>query len=118
MGNVPAWIAAGISAAFGFLSWRSSRRSKKAQEAADKAAANVLAAQREIAAGTKRLADATEREWEAADEKPWTIERNNLGARLRNLTATPKYRRADATSPGVGSRGRSGRRRCCTTRTS
>jgi hypothetical protein len=98
MGSVPAWVAAGVSAIFGIQSWRSSRRSKEAREAADKqaerateAAENAVAARGQIAAETKRLADATERQWDAAEESPWLIERDDKGDRLRNLTATAKY---------------------------
>ena len=98
MGSVPAWFAAGISAIFGIQSWWSSRRSKEAREAADaqaeratEAAENAVAAQGKIAAETKRLADATQRQGDAAEENPWRIERDDKGDRLRNLTATTKY---------------------------
>jgi hypothetical protein len=103
MGSVPAWVAAvaaGISVIFGIQSWRSSRRSEQAREAADlqaeratEAAENAVAAQGQMAAETKRLADATQRQWDAAEENPWRIERDKDARvdRLRNLTATTKY---------------------------
>jgi len=60
-------------------------------ERATKAAEDAVAAQGQIATETKRLADATERKWEAADENPWQIDRDGGVDRLRNLTATTKY---------------------------
>ena len=40
-GSVPAWVTAGVSTLFGFLSWRSSRKSKNAQAEADPCASDV-----------------------------------------------------------------------------
>jgi len=109
LGSVPAWVAAGISAIFGIQSWLSSRRSKQAGDAAGRqaeraceAAEKAVAAQGEIAAETKRVAElsrtdpdanrhATERNWEAVEENPWQIVRDDEGDRLCNLTATTKY---------------------------
>jgi len=103
LGIVSAWVAAGISAIFAIQSWRSSRRSREAREAADQqaqrateAAEKAVAAQGEIAAETKRVADATEQksdaaESDASEESPWQIERDVKGDRLRNLSATTKY---------------------------
>ena len=97
-GEVPAWAAVFLSALFGYLSWRSSRRSKDAEldakgqaDRATKAAEDAVAAQDKLAAATERLADATERQWDAAEENPWRIERDDKGDRLRNVTATTKY---------------------------
>lgn len=101
MGNVPAWVAAGVAAVFGIQSWRSSSRAKTAatnagEEAkrATKAAEKAVTAQQEIAVETRRLADAKERQEQAAEDAPWRIQReqgNERHGRLHNLTATPKY---------------------------
>jgi hypothetical protein len=75
-GDVPAYLGAAISALFGFLSWRSSRRSKAAEleaeqqaERAIKAAEDAAAAQEQTAEETKRLATAQERQTHLAEQQ-------------------------------------------------
>jgi hypothetical protein len=97
-GDVPAYLGAVVSALFGFLSWRSSRRSKAAEREAKQHADDALAAQKQTAEETKRLATAQERqtrlaelEAEAAERAPWRIEhRRDIPHRV-NKTFTPKY---------------------------
>jgi hypothetical protein len=93
----PAWVAAGVSAIFGIQSWWSSWPSNQAREAADqqakratKAAENAVAAQDQIAAEAKRLADATERKRMPPRRTPGES-RGTRTDRLRKLTATTKY---------------------------
>ena len=82
-----------------YLSWRSSRRSKDAEDAAKEqadratqAAKDAVSAQQKIAAETGRIADTMQERSNAAEQKPWRIVKgSNGGHRLINTTATPKY---------------------------
>lgn len=103
---VPAWLAVIVAAAFGYLSWRSSRRSKDAERTATeqaklaiKAAEEATAAQKQIAEDTTRFADATVRHTElvqeaatAAERYPWQIQRRDSADWLLHCrTDTTKY---------------------------
>jgi hypothetical protein len=96
---VPAWLAVLVAAFFGCLSWRASRRSKDAENAAKKqadrattAAEDAVRAQQEIAGETRRMADTMQERSNAAEQKPWRIVKGSSGVhRLINTTATPKY---------------------------
>lgn len=109
---VPMWLAVIVAAFFGWLSWRSSVRSKaaereaKAAEAeAKKQAERATRAAEESAAAEKRSADAAERsatahetvadlaelDARAKEQKPWRIEMERGFAYLVNATTKPKY---------------------------
>jgi hypothetical protein len=96
---VPAWLAVLVAAFFGYLSWRASRRSKDAANAAKvqadratTAAEDAIRAQQEIAGETRRIADTMQESSNAAEQKPWRIVKGSSGGhRLINTTATPKY---------------------------
>jgi hypothetical protein len=96
---VPVWVAVLVAAFFGYLSWRASRRSKDAENAAKMqadrattAAENAVCAQKEIAEETRRIADAIQESSDAAEQKPWRIVKGlHDRHRLVNTTATAKY---------------------------
>jgi hypothetical protein len=102
-GNVPAWVAAGISLIFGILSWRSSRKSKSERDEATRQAeraeraAGAAERQAEAAERSAATAEAQERreieESEAAEADPWQLApiRGADNCRLINTTRTPKY---------------------------
>jgi hypothetical protein len=97
---VPAWLAVIVAGVFGWVSWRSSRRSKAAEEAAKQqanrateAAEKAVAAQKQIAGETKRLADVAEQQVDAKERRPWDIKPDGGYGyyRLINKRDTPKY---------------------------
>src|ERR1700736_596690 len=105
-GSVPAWVAAGMSALFGVLLWRSSTKSKKAQaesrqaKQAVRAARDAADAESRTAAALERTADihtAQERraaeEFEAEKESPWDLLpiSGDDYCVLVNRTGRPKY---------------------------
>jgi hypothetical protein len=102
-GTVPAWVAAGLSLIFGFLSWRSSRKSKserdEAKSHADRSERAAGAAERQAAAAERSagIAEAHERrkaeETELAEADPWLLESipGAPNCYLINRTKTPKY---------------------------
>jgi Flp pilus assembly protein TadB len=102
-GNVPAWVAALISLIFGFLSWRSSRKSKaerdeatkqaeRAERAAGAAERQANAAERSATAAELQQQRETE-ETEAAEVDPWRLESipGSPNCYLINTTKTAKY---------------------------
>lgn len=105
-GDIPTWVAAGLSAVFGILAWRSSSRAKNAEAAARDQATRALQAAEEAAAAGKRSADAAERsasalenqhrlavqQADAAEGVPWEI-RYRTGSKweLWNVTETVKF---------------------------
>ena len=105
-GDVPAYLGIVVTAAFGFLSWRSSRRSKAAEgtareqaNRATKAAEDAVAAANRSAAAAERSATADETQArlaqdqaDAAQQYPWFIEKGgSTGFLLHSRTDTPKY---------------------------
>jgi hypothetical protein len=103
---VPAWLAIILAAVFGWLSWRSSRRSKASEREARQQADRATTAAEDAAAAADRAAAATERSAtaheaqtallqgaaDAAERAPWRIERRDSADwRLVNLTNTRKY---------------------------
>ena len=100
LGTGAAWGSAIIAGWSAWLSWRSSRKSKRAEsEAKTQAEAALNAAERSAAAAETQAALAekqaarTEQEVEAAEAAPWNIyTRNGKNYYLQNLTNTPKYK--------------------------
>lgn len=102
-GTIPAWVAAVISLIFGFVSWRSSRKSKAerdgAKKQADRAERAADAAERQADAAERSAAAAEaqqRREAKAAEEAeadPWQLDPipGDPNCYLTNMTATPKY---------------------------
>jgi hypothetical protein len=99
-GTVPAWIAAVVSIWSAHKSRRSRRKSEAAEleareqaKLATEAAQNAVAAQKQIAGETKRLADVAQQRFEDAERRPWDIKRDEgYGIyRLINKRDTPKY---------------------------
>lgn len=104
---VPAWVAVIVAAVFGWLSWRSSRRSKASEREARQQADRAATAAENAAAAADRSATAAERSAaahetqtallqdaaDAAERAPWRIERlgDSMDFRLVNLTKTRKY---------------------------
>ncbi len=95
-GDVPAYLSAVIAIVFGFLSWRSSRKSKEEREAAE----HAMEIAKQHADAAKRSANVDETQLgmaqaqaEAAEQRPWridpTITPNSY--RLLNTTPTAKY---------------------------
>lgn len=115
-GDASAYLGIVVTATFGFLSWRSSQRSKKsvveAKAEADRAERATKAAE-DAAESSRRSADASERsalagersatagetqarllqsQADAAEQKPWRVERRGgMDFRLVNRIATAKY---------------------------
>lgn len=122
---VPAWLAVVLASVFGWLSWRSSRRSaaaerqsrdaeSKAREQADRAttaAEAAAAAADRSAAAAERSAIAHETQAQLAQDQadgaerfPWRINRHgSQDFRLVNLTTTRKYDVAITGEPVRGS---------------
>jgi hypothetical protein len=82
-GTVPAWIAAVVSIWSAHKSRRSRRKSEAAEleareqaKLATEAAQNAVAAQKQIAGETKRLADVAQQRFEDAERSPWDIKRD------------------------------------------
>lgn len=102
-GNVPAWVAAGISLIFGITSWRSSRKSSaerdEARRQAERAERAAGAAEREAGAAERSAAVAEARErretaqTEDAEADPWELEPipGVDSYYLINTTTTAKY---------------------------
>jgi hypothetical protein len=103
---VPAWLAVIVAGVFGWLSWRSSRRSATAERGAKQQADRATTAAENAAAAADRSAQAAERSAtahethtallqeaaDAAERAPWEIERRDSADwRLINLTNTRKY---------------------------
>lgn len=129
---VPAWVGVIVAAVFGWLSWRSSRRSKAAEresraakdearqqaDRADRATAaaeNAAAAADRSAAAAERWASAHEVQTallqaaaDAAERAPWRLVRpGDQDFRLVNLTNNPKYEVGVTGEParGMGTNG-------------
>jgi hypothetical protein len=102
-GNVPAWVAAGISAISAYLSWRSQRKSKaerdEAKEQADQAKRSADAAQRQADAAERfaAIGEAQQRREaeaiEAAEADPWQLAPipGDPDCYLINTSKTEKY---------------------------
>lgn len=102
-GNIAAWVSAAISVTFGFLSWRSSRKSKadrdeattqaeRAERAASAAERQATAAERAAAAAEAQQERQAE-EAEAAEADPWQLAPipGDPDCYLINTTKAAKY---------------------------
>ena len=106
-GDASAYIGIVVTAVFGFLAWRSSRRSKAAEHEARNQADRATEAAEDAAAAADRSAAAAERSAaaheahtallqdaaEQVERFPWDIKRqgDSMDFRLVNLTNTRKY---------------------------